>query len=1777
MPPPPAQKCSVPDCPYETPENIPTWEMLTTHLNAHAQSVHIQPSPTTPTVSSKTAKKTRPAITPQMSEESWRFFIDEWERYKRQTQVKNQELLDELWSCMSDELRQLAFAEGGTTNLDTEAAMTTRIKSLAVVALHSSVHVVNLHELRQQSDENVHSFAARVRGIAASCNLQKNCSSCQTVVNFSEETCFHVVLAGICDQDMKERALTQAMMETITDLNSLVKWCTADESGRLGLPSQVSIAPLRQSMYKKLQKNKTCANCGAKRHGDGSLEARQKECKAFGKICSKCNKKNHFSSVCWSTKMQNPSTNAITTESEGNINGVLRFQAVCQAKKWWRPWENTGVDNVVMSSNTMSSHSFITKYSVSTSNRYSCLENEELSECGNQYITVGNVKPAKSIGTRTRPRSQKKPSQTKPPRSSMKTGSDLSEVPLYNAKYIGKQDSIPTQPVHLATMVNDMKLQGVSPVRVVPLPHMLHNVHEGWVKARPRRNPDVSVNIKLHYESYKMLGLQPPSSAKKSSSRIRPTKLPAITDTGAQMNVCPSSLLTTMNIQPQSIFPLQEKVEGASSEPIRLVGGIIVEISGSNEKGETISTLQLMYVSNAVKQVYLSLDTCVALQVLPTTFPQIGSCPPSSLIANIENGKSGIYQCTNTGIIQPGTEKCSCPTRELPPKGQAKLPCEATEENLPVMKEYILNRFASSAFNTCQRQPLPLMQGSPPLRLHVDPEAKPVAVHQPAQVPLHWEEKVKGALDRDVRLGVIEPVPVNTPSEWCSRMIIAPKPTGEPRRVVDYQNLNAHAPRQTHHTQTPWFLVSSIPPNQVKTVLDCFHGYHNIPIAEEDRRYTTFITPYGRYQYKTCPQGFLAAGDAYSHRMDLMLENTPRLKKCIDDSLLYDENIEANFYRVCEFLQKCSEQGCIFNPKKFQFGEKTVKFLGFNITQNSVTPTEDFLENIKSFPTPKTITDVRAWFGAVAQISYAFSTAPIMFPFRHLLSTKTAFQWSPELEKAFSESKLEIIRQCELGVKSFDPRLPTVLATDWSKQAMGLWLCQKHCACDSTKPGCCHDGWKTVYVSSRFCSPAESRYAPIEGEMLAAVWAMEKCRFFLLGMKEFLLALDHKPLIAMLGSQPVMTIPNPRLISMKMKSLMYSFKPIHIPGKLHVVPDSFSRRTDSPVHEAPTTDKLLLDTTNVAAEYANSCAPPAWVSIPTPGPAGVMAAFCTQENLEDPDIEQVMVGITMSALAALDEDPWQDEQAVHVVAPLRQQPVVLSMKRLEAAAATCPAYTKLCSFLQAGPPEDRNLWPDTLLPYYQHRHSLTTVGSIVLLHDRPVIPLSLRTEVLEHLHGAHHGVTTMYARAVTCVYWPNMREDIMKTRAACSSCNLNAPSNPAPPPHPVQHPQYPFSDICADFFSHSGKSFLVIVDRYSNWLSLLQLQGDTSANVIKELRDYFATWGIPHTFSTDGDSIFTSHEMKTWLQRWDVHHRISSAYYPRSNKRSEVAVKSGKRMIMDNLGPGGTLHTDHIARALLQHRNCPDTATGLSPAQVIFGRVLKDHLAISNSNNHIRPEWRICSKLREEALAQRHIVKEEQLRHGAKQLPALQPGDQVFVQDQAAAKQPGKWRTTGRVVEAEGFDSYLVKIHGSNRLTKRNRRFLRKIIPYNEALFAKTAPTPPPPSPTSTPHTTNSSPLPPVTQQPVAPVETPKSKKKKPLKEKWVLAKENTRNNDVIDTSEDIVSNTSVSPTTILPTRTPPPPPGTKHDYAAMDKEFNLMKEKIKASKVDGSVHQEGH
>ena len=103
------------------------------------------------------------------------------------------------------------------------------------------------------------------------------------------------------------------------------------------------------------------------------------------------------------------------------------------------------------------------------------------------------------------------------------------------------------------------------------------------------------------------------------------------------------------------------------------------------------------------------------------------------------------------------TATCDCPRRQPPPLPPKELPFPAVEDNREKLEQWLLSYYKASTFNTCHHQPLLPMEG-PPLRLMIDPDAKPVACHTPIDVPIHWRDDVKAGLDQDCNMGVIEAV-----------------------------------------------------------------------------------------------------------------------------------------------------------------------------------------------------------------------------------------------------------------------------------------------------------------------------------------------------------------------------------------------------------------------------------------------------------------------------------------------------------------------------------------------------------------------------------------------------------------------------------------------------------------------------------------------------------------------------------------------------------------------------------------------------------------------------------------------------------------------------------------------------------------------------------------------------------------------------------------------------------------------------------------------------------
>ena len=338
--------------------------------------------------------------------------------------------------------------------------------------------------------------------------------------------------------------------------------------------------------------------------------------------------------------------------------------------------------------------------------------------------------------------------------------------------------------------------------------HLYHSPHERWIQQPSQTQPFLALTATAHPDDYRALGL------KQVISKPHTAKLTAMADTGCQSCLAGMKVIRLLGLGENDLLPVTLRMHAANNDGIKILGAVVLRFSGQSHSGQILETRQIVYVTSDTDKLFLSREACTALGMITENFPSVGE---------MHKGDQA------TGITQHAP--CDCPPRQKPPPKPTELPFPAPEDNRESLQQWLLEYYKSSTFNTCEHQPLPLMD-SVPMRLMVDPEVEPVAHHTPVPVPLHWQDQVKAGLDQDVALGVIEPVPVGEPVTWCHRMVVCAKKNGKPRRTVDFQALNVHAARETHHTQSPFHQASSIPSGKKKTVFDCWNGYHSIPLHE---------------------------------------------------------------------------------------------------------------------------------------------------------------------------------------------------------------------------------------------------------------------------------------------------------------------------------------------------------------------------------------------------------------------------------------------------------------------------------------------------------------------------------------------------------------------------------------------------------------------------------------------------------------------------------------------------------------------------------------------------------------------------------------------------------------------------------------------------------------------------------------------------------------------------------------------------------------------------------
>ena len=341
-------------------------------------------------------------------------------------------------------------------------------------------------------------------------------------------------------------------------------------------------------------------------------------------------------------------------------------------------------------------------------------------------------------------------------------------------------------------------------------------------------------------------------------------------------------------------------------------------------------------------------------------------------------------------------------------------------------------------------------------------------------------------------------------------------------------------------------------------------GYHQIELAEENKRLTTFLTPFGRFRYERAPFGINSISEHYNRRMYEELHDLPNTKKTVDDNIVYSSySLKQHTTLVKKFLTRCREAGIRLQRNKFIFSQPEVTFAGTVLNNKGYRMQDKVIKAIPDFKKPESFTDLQSFQGMANQLaSFNRDLATALQPLRPLLQKNAQpFHINDEQTFAFKNAKLILISN---NVTAYRPGAPLRLFTDASlKHGLGFYLKQQQIDND----------WKTIQTGSRTVTPTETRYAPIELELQAIVYTMKKCHTFLAGTK-FNLFTDHRPLVSICNKQRLNNINNSRILRSLLKLIDYNFTVNYIPGSQNKVADSFSR---NPVDNLDETDQQHAD------------------------------------------------------------------------------------------------------------------------------------------------------------------------------------------------------------------------------------------------------------------------------------------------------------------------------------------------------------------------------------------------------------------------------------------------------------------------------------------------------------------------------------------------------------------------------------------------------------------------
>ena len=364
-------------------------------------------------------------------------------------------------------------------------------------------------------------------------------------------------------------------------------------------------------------------------------------------------------------------------------------------------------------------------------------------------------------------------------------------------------------------------------------------------------------------------------------------------------------------------------------------------------------------------------------------------------------------------------------------------------------------------------------------------------------IPYSMRSVVQKEIDAMLELDVIE----RTNSPYASPIVIVKKKDNTNRFCVDFRKLNCLTVFDGEPMPSVIDIFSNLKHDKYFTKIDLSKGFWQIPVREEDKEKTAFVTTEGKYQFKKMPFGLVNATASFCRLMRKVLNPISNVDSFVDDILIHTRTWDDHIETLESVLYALHKAGLTIRPTKCFVGFRSVEFLGHDIGHGYCSPVGDKIQQIMEAEIPTTKKKVRSFLGSIGFYrSYIPNFSTIAEPLTNLTKKDrpNVVRWTEEHGKAF-----EVLKKCMSEkpiLKMPDCDKCFYLQTDASDVGVGAVLLQDH---DGTR--------HPVAYFSRKLNTAERNYSVIEKECLAIVKAIEKFEIFLYGC-EFILETDHKAL-----------------------------------------------------------------------------------------------------------------------------------------------------------------------------------------------------------------------------------------------------------------------------------------------------------------------------------------------------------------------------------------------------------------------------------------------------------------------------------------------------------------------------------------------------------------------------------------------------------------------------------------------------------------------------------------